>query len=120
VPNFEVFNVTHDTNPKREFGSIDENGSDLFSKRFVYQLLNPQDEDVLTFITNADAPLSVFAKAEGLKIERVQSSRGKWSDYSAWWAVVGGIMAGGISLVSLLLQRLSKPSKNMGHKTRSH
>ena len=70
--NFHVFNVSHTTTPKRDFGKIDENGSDAFSKRFVYELLNPKDEDVLTFVTDVDAPLSVFAKAEGLKMKFVQ------------------------------------------------
>jgi len=72
--NFHVFNVSHTTTPRLEFGKIDENGSDASSKRFVYELLNPNDEDVLTFVTDVDASLSVFAKAEGLKMNFVQVS----------------------------------------------
>jgi len=71
--NFKVFNVTHDTNPKKEFGKIEESGSDAFSKRFVYELLNQKDEDVLTFLSNLDALLSVHAKAEDLKVQFVEA-----------------------------------------------
>lgn len=69
--NFHIFNVTHDTIPKRDFGRIEESGSDASSKRFVYELLNPNDEDTLMFVTDVGAPLSVFAKAEGLKTKLV-------------------------------------------------
>ena len=78
--NFHVFNVSHTTTPKRDFGKIDENGSDASSKRFIYELLNPNDEDVLTFVTDVGAPLSIFAKAEGLrtKFVKVESPMSKF------------------------------------------
>jgi hypothetical protein len=95
TPTFTVFNVTHETTPKREFGKIEEIGSDAFSKRFVYELLNPKDEDLVTFLTNISAKLTVFAKAPNLSAEPVEAKiqNRKWVDY--------------VKVVSLLMVLLS-------------
>jgi hypothetical protein len=98
--NFTIFNVTHDTLPKKEFGKIEENGSDACSKRFVYELLNPKDQDVLTFVTDRNAPLSVFAKSEGLRTELVEASN-QPSKFESWLKVTNIVMAVSVSLVTL-------------------
>jgi hypothetical protein len=104
--NFTIFNVTHKTSPESEFGKIEENNTNQFSKRFVYELLNPKDEDVLTFLTSSDPTLSVFAKAEGLTFFLVEAK-----DQSAyynipmqkwmfWMLAVLGIVSSGLSLIT--------------------
>jgi hypothetical protein len=70
--NFTIFNVSHDTIPKEEFGKIEEVGSDATSKRFVYELLNPKDQDELTFITDSNVKVSVYSKAEGLQTKQAE------------------------------------------------
>lgn len=103
---FAVFNVTHETVPKEEFGKIEEIGSDKVSKRFVYELLNPKDEDTLTFLTNVAAKLSVFTKAENLKTEFIESKPqpSKWLSMSSWLgsvlALLGTVLAGLASLAT--------------------
>lgn len=114
--NFHVFNVSHTTTPRREFGKIDENGSDASSKRFVYELLNPSDADVLTFVTDVDVPLSVFAKAEGLKIKSVQVSAlvsalasKKLSDFLGVTLLVVCVVSSVITVLSVIAR--SKPER---------
>ena len=69
---FRIFMVTHNTKPKYEFGNITSTEANQYSRRFVYDLLNPGDEVTITFLTNEAAPLSVYAKAEGLGIKLVK------------------------------------------------
>jgi hypothetical protein len=95
--NFKVFSVTHDTIPKIEFGSIEESGSELFSKRFTYQLLNPKDEDALTFLTNISAGLSVFVKSEGLRTQFVPSK-----PPSSYLSFALGVLAAVLGIIALL------------------
>lgn len=96
---FQIFNVSHETNPKVEFGKVEENGSDANSKRFVYELLNPNDEDVVTFLTNEDAPLNLFAKSEGLKLVQVTNREPtKWSSILSVIGIGLGVVSSFISL----------------------
>lgn len=69
-PDFKILSVKHETIPQQEFGKIDEQGSDNVSKRFVYELLNPVDEDTITLVTNQEASFELYAKTEGLQIDR--------------------------------------------------
>lgn len=102
APDFKIFNVTHETAPKIEFGSIDEKGGDAFSKRFIYQLLNASDQDVLTFSTNTSAPLSVYAKAEGLKLRRIDPVHPiPLASYLRWGLLVIGIVSSVLTVIFL-------------------
>ena len=69
---FKIFEVEHDTNPKYEFGEITEQDidedNDAYSRRFIYALLNPKDEDIVTLWTNSPVFLSVYAKSERLNL----------------------------------------------------
>ena len=70
-PTFRIFVVTHDTNPKYEFGKISLIEENQYSKRYAYDLLNPNDEFTITILTNEEAHQSVYAKAEGLSVKQV-------------------------------------------------
>lgn len=74
-PTFQIFGVTHDTNPKYEFGKISLIEEDQYSKRYVYDLLNSNDEFTITILTNEKVHQSVYAKAEGLSIKQVIPSK---------------------------------------------
>ncbi|MBE9593476.1 MAG: hypothetical protein IMF19_08340, partial [Proteobacteria bacterium] len=69
---FKIFEVEHDTKPKYEFGDITEQDidedNDAYSRRFIYALLNPKDEDTVTLWTNSPVSLSVYAKSERLNL----------------------------------------------------
>jgi hypothetical protein len=96
---FQVFNVVHDTKPKVEFGKIEENGSDQNSKRFVYELLNPDDEDIITFLINTDAPLTVNTKSEGLRvIDAAPKEPGNWSRVVQIVALIMSVLASAFTL----------------------
>ena len=69
---FRIFMVSHNTKPKYEFGNITSAEADQYSRRFLYDLLNPGDEVTITFLTNEAAPVSMYAKAEGLSIKLVK------------------------------------------------
>ena len=73
--NCKIFRTTHKTKPRYEFGKITEEGSDSFSKRFIYDLLNSNDSDLVTFLTNSDPRLELYAKLKGLKINRVEEGQ---------------------------------------------
>lgn len=94
---FKIFTVVHDTKPKYEFGGIQEQGSNAHSKRFIYSLLNPKDEDIVTFLTNHSASLSVYAKSEGLSVKWVKPRE------PTLWHKVGLVFAAVIASVLALL-----------------
>jgi hypothetical protein len=103
---FLIFNVNHETTPRYEFGKIDELGSDARSKRYVYQLLNPKDCDIVTFLTNDDSALNVNSKAEGLSVTKVEANepRGLLNRLSSIGVAVGALLA---SFASLFIKLLS-------------
>ena len=63
---FKIFDATWKTNPEYEFGEIEVQDINAYTKRFIYSLLNPNDEVTYTFKTSSSASLNVFAKTEGL------------------------------------------------------
>ena len=68
-PKFKIFTVNHNTKLKYEFGKITLEEDNQYSKRFVYDLLNPNDEFTIIFLTNEIAPLRLYTKCEGLSIK---------------------------------------------------
>lgn len=65
---FSILNTTHQTTPEYEFGEIAELESTPSKHRFRYELLNPGNEDVVTFLANGTASLKLYTKAAGLKV----------------------------------------------------
>ena len=59
---FKIFNINHSTKPAYEFGKISLQDISANSKRFTYELLNPDDEDIITFLTNSLASLSIYTE----------------------------------------------------------
>lgn len=92
-----ILSTSHNTKPTREFGAITEQGSDTISKRFVYTLLNPGDEDDVVFLMTAKADLKVFSKAESLSIKVEQSEKNK--EFKWYFAVLGGMVASILSTI---------------------
>jgi hypothetical protein len=98
--NFSVYAILHKTNPLHEFGEIKSN-FDMSSPRFVYQLLNPGDEDVLTILASEKRELNVYARGEGVSID----VRRAGVDSSTTWnwfllvtfSAVGGVILGTLS-----------------------
>lgn len=74
--NFKILSVAHATKPEREFGQITQTNPDDRSTRFVYSLLNRNDEDTVSFLTNQSAEPTIYAKAEDLKLVQVAPGRG--------------------------------------------
>lgn len=65
---FKIFSATWKTNLEYEFGEIEVQGINAYTKRFIYSLLNPNDEVTHTFKTSCSASLNVFAKTEGVSL----------------------------------------------------
>jgi hypothetical protein len=101
---FRIFMVTHNTKPKYEFGNITSTKADQYSRRFVYDLLNPGDEVTITFLTNEAAPVSVYAKAEGLSVKLVEPLETNRSEVIVEFMVI----AIAISVLTMLFEGLSK------------
>ncbi len=100
---FKIFSITHTTKPKYQFGKITKLTDNKTEKAFKYELLNPGDEIEVTFIANAPAFLSIYAKSEAMKVKRVSSTSTKnWLQYTT---VLIGVLA---SLLSLILTSLDK------------
>jgi hypothetical protein len=91
-PGFKILSVRHETIPPQEFGKIDEQGSDKLSKRFIYELLNPKDEDVVTLVTNQQVSPTVYAKASGLRLNQVvNTSPSYWNFVPLALALLGAV-----------------------------
>ena len=69
-PTFQVFTKIHQTVPHKEFGKIDELQGAPYTIKFIYELLNPEDEDTITFLTNDNLNLSVYGKGEGVRLKK--------------------------------------------------
>jgi hypothetical protein len=100
---FRVLSVSHNTKPSKEFGAITEQGSDAVSRRFIYALLNQEDEDSIVFLTSAKSDVKVFSKAEGLSVKAVQTE--KRGEFKWYYAVVGAMLA---SLLSSFVEAIYK------------
>ena len=72
---FKVLNIAHATKPEREFGSVTQSSPDGTSTRLVYALLNRNDEDTISFLTNESVEPTIYAKAEDLKLVQVTPTR---------------------------------------------
>lgn len=100
---FRVLSVSHNTKPTREFGAITEQGSEVNAKRFVFALMNPEDEDDVVFLTTAKVDVKVFSKAEGLSLKTVSPE--KRGEFKWYYAVLGAMLA---SLLSTFVEGLLK------------
>jgi len=76
---FQIFSLAHNTTPKFEFGEISELSSEKATKRFKYSLLNSEDQDIITILTNGASEIEFFAKAEGLKVKERKQDEGPFS-----------------------------------------
>jgi hypothetical protein len=93
---FKIFSITHSTNPQLEFGKITKDSIDFSARRFHFELLNPGDEDTVTFLTNQTPPISLFAKAEGLTVNFV-----KPRESTSWLQIIIVVVAAISSLLSI-------------------
>ena len=103
---FKIFTVKHNTKPKYEFGDITSLDADNNSMRILYDLLNPNDEINIIFLTNEEASLNIYTKSEGLIIRNKKPLDEKGLEfYSTILAVIGALMA---MLVSILVSAAGK------------
>jgi len=89
---FKILMVNHSTKPKYEFGNITSTETDQYSRRFVYDLLNPGDEVTIIFFTNIVAPFRVYAKGEGLSIKLIKPEKG-FLLFVTLGAMIGAILS---------------------------
>lgn len=91
---FVILSVARTTKPEREFGEITPDKPQPTSRRFVYELLNVEDEVNTSFLTNAPGKMKIFAKTEGLKLKKVSViSESQWARYTQYGAVFLGLIA---------------------------
>ncbi len=64
------FSDVHKTMPVRQFGVIELKPGTLDSRRYEYELLNPGNEDEVSFVFNGYPEIEVSAKSEGLTVKR--------------------------------------------------
>jgi hypothetical protein len=115
---FKILNTNHTTKPAYEFGSIQEEQPDQVSRKFTYALLNKDDEDQVTFLTNRPGNVGVFAKSENLTVKAVSpTAESRWEKYSSPFAVIGGVI---ISLFSVASQYLFVQKKTFPSVVRPH
>lgn len=101
-PTFNILMVNHNTKPKYEFGNITSTEADQYSRRFVYDLLNPKDEFTIVFLINEEAPLSVYAKCEGLSIKLVKLE-GRLLE--SWFILLIAMFGAMLSMLMIFFQR---------------
>jgi hypothetical protein len=109
---FRLIAVKHKTNPAVEFGEIKSDFSQLSSPRFVYQLLNQGDQDVITVLAGEKRDLKVYSKGEGVSFDLTSVSENRPTN---WFLLVSlsavlGMLAGVISsFVGRFLERKKEP-----------
>lgn len=108
-PEFKILNIKHETVPKQEFGKIGEENMNDSSKRFVYELLNPKDEDIITIVTNEEAPIALYAKAEGLRLVQQKIEEQSWLARYGW--IVSLAVATFASLLTSVLKAVGERTK---------
>lgn len=94
---FKIFSIKITTMPEMEFGKITIDSKDTISIRYIYELINPNDKIILTFLTNNYADLSLYAKSDNLKLKRKPTERN-----SSWLniiALIGSILASFLTLI---------------------
>jgi len=107
---FKIFSVRHETKPSHEFGNIMQEDIDQKSKRFVIELLNPKDQDTISFLTNNSASLRLFAKLEGLRVKREKPQK-----EGPEFPITLIILAVVASLLSLVLKFIVTKSEEREH-----
>jgi hypothetical protein len=101
APGFRVFSVRHATAPAYEFGRIVEETPSAYERRFVYSLLNPTNEDVVTFVTNAPASASLYVNIDGVRVSRVETAlRLSWLDSASTFASISGLLFAFLGLLT--------------------
>ena len=100
--NFEIFSVSHKTKPELEFGKVLEEKVSDTQRRFVYELLNPEDEDTLTLLANDEPPLNVYAKSENLGLRKVEARTSEQGN--RWFGWLGCVSAITGALLALLFK----------------
>lgn len=87
--NFKILTFAHTTRPELEFGDIKPTKSDDNSAKFVYALLNPNDEDIVSFLTNESIEPTVHAKAEDLRVVQVLATSPAQKSKFLWVGAIG-------------------------------
>lgn len=97
---FRVFSIGHATVPKFEFGAIREDDIDNKSKRFVYELLNSDSQDIVTLVTNSPADLELYSNSEGMRLreDRLRTPS-RWISIAGSAASVAGLFAAFLALL---------------------
>jgi hypothetical protein len=94
---FKILNKALKTLPQEEFGSIILDTSTFHFARYIYSLINPDDEIYTTFLTNKQAKLEVFAKSDDLKMNPIQRSKS-----SPWFLAISSIIGAVLALIMQL------------------
>ena len=102
-PVFSVLNVGHATTPRRGFGAIQDSSDASSTRRFVFGLLNPRDEDVITLVTTAGPRLDVRVDVAGLRVKRAGPAGPRRPPEASSWAFA--VVAAIASLFTMLLRR---------------
>jgi hypothetical protein len=98
---FKIFSVRHETQPPHEFGNIKQLYIDQKSKKLIFDLLNPEDQDTISLLTNNSVPLKLYAKLEGLKVIEVKLEKPEKA--TKWWGIASTFLAIIASLLTVFL-----------------
>jgi hypothetical protein len=109
---FLIYSLNHRTKPPVEFGSIKVEETDVYSRRFVYELLNPGNEDAISILTSSPLKLSVYSKAEGMEIKAVTSANVKNETGTGVWSALLGLIAMVFAIFANVASRFAKARKS--------
>lgn len=113
--NFQFINVAHSTDPREEFGQIQEQTAG-YSKRFVYSLLNPGDSDKITFLVSSSANIQLFSKAEGMKVTEERTSKESSSASRSMWVSGIALLIATLQGIVFEVMKRRKEQKKQGFK----
>ncbi len=102
-PGFNNEFDTHNTKPEYEFGNITLIEDTPGSKKYLYDLLNPGDEFIITFYTNTKIPIKAYAKAEGLNVKKIEPPKEEARPY--WLSIFAFIIGFSVAILESLLKK---------------
>jgi len=91
--NLQIHGIQHKTKPQHEFGEINEDLSDISKTRFIYSLLNPGDEYIITFLLSVKTQISVFSKTKRLSVQKtIIKNKYVSLKYTLIWGILGALL----------------------------
>jgi hypothetical protein len=109
---FVILAALHSTKPLYEFGAINLTSSNNNTRRYIYDLLNPKDEFIITFLVNDYAQVDIYSKKAGLVVRQDAKSK-NYSEYVTYFGMIIAFLSAIITIISFGMGDLMRRKKEL-------